>query len=98
MDAIRGAASASASIRWAAPACITGSRIAERYGIDLTIVNDHVDPTFRFMTRRLGRQDPHGPLLAVRDGQLVGKHDRFDVAFANDTDHDRHGIVRQGRG
>ena len=60
-------ASAWASIRSAAPACTTGRAIAERYGLDLTVVNDDVDPTFRFMTRRLGRPDPHGSVVAVRD-------------------------------
>ena len=42
--------------------------IAERHGLDLTIINDQVDPTFRFVPLRLGRQDPHGLLLALRDG------------------------------
>ena len=56
-----------ASIRSAAPACTTGRAIAERYRLDLTVVSDEVDPTFRFMTRRLGRPDPHGPVVAVRD-------------------------------
>ena len=44
--------------------------IAERYGLDLTVVSDEVDPTFRFMTRRLGRQDPHGSVLVVCDAAL----------------------------
>ena len=60
-------ASASASIRSAAPASHYWARIAERYGLDLTVVSDAVDPTFRFMTARLGRQDPHGSVVAVRD-------------------------------
>ena len=42
--------------------------IAERHGLDLTITNDQVDPTFRFVPARLGRQDPHGLLVALRDG------------------------------
>ena len=67
--------------------------IAERYGLNLTIVNDAVDPTFRFMTvdwdGRI-RMDPSSPYAMQR---LIGLKDRFDIAFAADTDHDRHGIV-----
>src|SRR6266851_77987 len=67
--------------------------IVERYGIALKVVNDAVDPTFRFMTVdwdgqiRTDCSSPYAmaPLMAMRD--------RFDVAFANDADHDRHGIV-----
>ena len=43
------------------------ARIAERYRLDLTVVSDEVDPTFRFMTRRLGRPHPHGSVVALRD-------------------------------
>ena len=68
-------------------------RIAERYGVDLTVVNDEVDPTFRFMTvdwdGRI-RMDPSSPYAMQR---LLDLKDRFDIAFACDTDHDRHGIV-----
>jgi phosphoglucomutase len=67
--------------------------IVARYGIDVTVVNDAVDPTFRFMTvdwdGRI-RMDCSSPYAMV---PLVALRDRFDVAFANDTDHDRHGIV-----
>ena len=67
--------------------------IAERYGLDLTITNDRVDPQFGFMTvdwdGRI-RMDPSSPYAMAR---LVELRDRFDVAFANDTDADRHGIV-----
>jgi len=67
--------------------------IAERYGLNLTVVNDVVDPAFRFMTvdwdGRI-RMDPSSPYAMH---SLVGMKDRFDVAFACDTDHDRHGIV-----
>jgi len=68
-------------------------RIIERYGIDATIVNDRVDPTFRFMSVDWDgkiRMDCSSPYAMA---QLVGMRDRFDVAFANDADHDRHGIV-----
>jgi phosphoglucomutase len=67
--------------------------IIARYGIALTVVNDAVDPTFRFMTvdwdGRI-RTDCSSPYAMA---PLVAMRDRFDVAFANDADHDRHGIV-----
>ncbi len=72
--------------------------IAERYGLDLTVVNAAVDPTFRFMTLDWDgqiRMDPSSP--HVMQG-LIGLKDRFDIAFACDTDHDRHGIVTRGAG
>ena len=72
--------------------------IAERYRLNLTVVNQAVDPTFRFMTvdwdGRI-RMDPSSP-YAMRS--LVALKDRFDVAFACDTDHDRHGIVTRSAG
>ncbi len=72
--------------------------IAERYGLDLTVVNDAIDPTFRFMTvdwdGRI-RMDPSSPYAMQR---LIGLKDRFDVAFACDTDADRHGIVAKSTG
>src|ERR1700730_16480802 len=67
--------------------------IIARYGIAVTVVNDTVDPTFRFMTLDWDgkiRTDCSSPYAMVR---LVAMRDRFDVAFANDADHDRHGIV-----
>lgn len=67
--------------------------IAERYAINLTVVNDAVDKTFRFMTLDWDgkiRMDPSSP-YTMRN--LIALKDRFDVAFACDTDHDRHGIV-----
>jgi phosphoglucomutase len=72
--------------------------IAERYRLNLTVVNEAVDPTFRFMTvdwdGRI-RMDPSSP-YAMRS--LIGLKDRFDVAFGCDTDHDRHGIVTKSAG
>ena len=73
-------------------------RIAERYGFDLTIVNESVDPTFRFMTVDWDgkiRMDPSSPYAMQR---LIGLKDKFDIAFASDTDHDRHGVVTKGSG
>ena len=67
--------------------------IIERYGIAATIVSDTVDPTFRFMTADWDgkiRMDCSSPYAMAR---LIGMRDEFDVAFANDTDADRHGIV-----
>jgi phosphoglucomutase len=72
--------------------------IAERYGLDLTVVNTSVDPTFRFMTVDWDgkiRMDPSSPYAMQR---LIGLKDKFDIAFAADTDHDRHGIVTKGSG
>ncbi len=72
--------------------------IAERYGLNLTVVNEAVDPTFRFMTVDWDgqiRMDPSSPYAMAR---LIGLKDRFDVAFACDTDHDRHGIVTRSAG
>jgi phosphoglucomutase len=72
--------------------------ISERYGFDIEVVNDACDPTFRFMALdwdgkiRMDCSSPYAmaPLIALKD--------RFDVAFANDTDNDRHGIVTRGGG
>ncbi len=72
--------------------------IAERYGLDLTVVNPAVDPTFRFMTLDWDgkiRMDCSSPYAMA---SLVATKDRFDVAFANDTDSDRHGIVTPAAG
>ena len=73
-------------------------RIAERYGLDLTVVNESIDPTFRFMTVDWDgkiRMDPSSPYAMQR---LIGLKDKFDIAFACDADHDRHGIVTKGSG
>jgi len=72
--------------------------IAERYGLDLTVVSEVVDPTFGFMTLDWDgkiRMDPSSPFAMQR---LVDIRNRFDVAFACDTDHDRHGIVTLAAG
>ena len=74
------------------------ARIAERHGLDLTVVDDTVDPTFRFMTVDWDgqiRMDPSSPYAMAR---LIGMKDRFDLSFACDTDHDRHGIVTRSAG
>ena len=72
--------------------------IAERYGLNLTVVSEVVDPCFRFMTVAWDgriRMDPSSP-YAMQG--LIGLKDRFDIAFACDTDHDRHGIVTRSAG
>jgi phosphoglucomutase len=72
--------------------------IGEKYGLDLTVVNAAVDPTFRFMTLDWDgkiRMDPSSP-YAMRS--LIGLKDKFDIAFACDTDHDRHGVVTKSVG
>jgi phosphoglucomutase len=72
--------------------------IAERYGLDLTVVNQAVDPTFRFMSLDWDgkiRMDPSSPFAMA---PLLAQKDRFDVAVACDTDHDRHGVVTRGAG
>ncbi len=74
------------------------ARIAERYKVDLRVVNDEVDPTFRFMTLDWDgkiRMDPSSPYAMHR---LIALKGSYDVAFACDTDHDRHGIVTASAG
>ncbi len=98
MDAIRGAKISlgvdplgGAGVHYWAP-------IAERYGLNLVVVNDAVDPTFRFMTVDWDgqiRMDPSSPYAMQR---LIGLKDRFEISFACDTDHDRHGIVTRSAG
>jgi phosphoglucomutase len=73
-------------------------RIAEKYKLKLTVVNMLVDPTFRFMTLDWDgkiRMDCSSPYAMA---SLIALKDRFDVAFACDTDHDRHGIVAPSTG
>ena len=72
--------------------------IAERYKLNLEVISEIVDPTFRFMTVDWDgqiRMDPSSPYAMQR---LIGMRGRFDLAFACDTDHDRHGIVTKSTG
>jgi len=70
----------------------------ERYGVEVEVVNDVVDPTFRFMSLdwdgkiRMDCSSPHAM------AKLIALKDRFDIAFGNDTDNDRHGIVTRSAG
>jgi phosphoglucomutase len=73
-------------------------RIADQYGLNLSVVNSTIDPAFRFMTLDWDgkiRMDPSSP-YAMKS--LVALKDRFDVSFACDTDHDRHGVVTKSAG
>jgi phosphoglucomutase len=72
--------------------------IAERYGLNLTVANDVVDPTFRFMTLDWDGQIRMDPSSSYAMQSLIGLKDHFDIAFACDTDHDRHGIVTRNAG
>src|SRR5262249_59426741 len=72
--------------------------LAERYGITLQVENQVVAPTSRFMTVDWDgaiRMDPSSPHAMAR---LIGLRERYDLAFANDTDADRHGIVSRSAG
>jgi phosphoglucomutase len=72
--------------------------IADEYRLDLTVVSDIVDETFRFMSvdwDGVIRMDPSSPYAMQR---LIGLKDKFDIAVACDTDHDRHGIVSRSSG
>lgn len=98
MEAIRGARIALGADPLGGAGVHYWAAIAEHYGLNLTVVNKEVDPTFRFMTLDWDgrvRMDPSSPYAMRR---LVELKDRFDVAFACDTDHDRHGIVARSAG
>lgn len=72
--------------------------IADYYKLNLTIVNKEVDPAFRFMTVDWDgqiRMDPSSPYAMAG---LIAMKDKFDISFACDTDHDRHGIVTKSAG
>ncbi len=73
-------------------------RIAERYGLDLTVVNTDVDPTFRFMTLDWDGKIRMDPSSSYAMQRLIELKDKYDIAFACDTDHDRHGVVTASSG
>ncbi|MEO8196569.1 MAG: phosphoglucomutase (alpha-D-glucose-1,6-bisphosphate-dependent) [Thermoanaerobaculia bacterium] len=72
--------------------------IAARYGLNLTVVSETVDPTFGFMTVDWDGRIRMDPSSSYAMQRLIGLKDRFDIAFACDTDHDRHGIVAPSSG
>jgi phosphoglucomutase len=74
------------------------ARIAEHHQLDLTVVSEQVDPTFGFMTVDWDGQIRMDPSSSYAMQRLVGLKDRYDIAFACDTDHDRHGIVCRSGG
>lgn len=72
--------------------------IADKYGLNIDVVNRNVDPTFRFMTRDKDgklRMDCSSPYAMAG---LIDLKDKYDVAFGNDPDFDRHGIVTRSSG
>ena len=72
--------------------------IAERYGLNLSVVNADVDATFRFMSVDWDGRIRMDPSSSYAMQSLIGLKDRYDIAFACDTDHDRHGIVTRNAG
>jgi len=74
------------------------ARIIERYDLAATVVNEAVDPTFRFMTLDWDGKVRMDCSSSYAMARLIGLRDKFDVAFANDTDADRHGIVTRSAG
>jgi phosphoglucomutase len=98
MDAIRAAKLAVGVDPLGGAGVAYWGRIAERYRLPLEVLNTSVDPTFRFMTLDWDgkiRMDCSSPYAMAG---LIALKDRFDVAFACDTDHDRHGIVTRSAG
>jgi len=73
-------------------------RIAEHYRLDLTVVNAQIDPTFRFMTLDWDGKIRMDPSSSYAMQRLIGLKNDYDIAFACDTDHDRHGIVSRSSG
>ena len=98
MDAIRGAGLSMGVDPLGGAGVHYWEPIAERYGLKLTVVNETVDPTFRFMTVDWDGQIRMDPSSSYAMQSLIGLKDRFDIAFACDPDHDRHGIVTQNAG
>ena len=72
--------------------------IADRYRLNLTVVNETIDPTFRFMTVDWDGRIRMDPSSSYAMRSLIGLKDKFDIAFACDTDHDRHGVVTKSAG
>ncbi|MEO5573642.1 MAG: alpha-D-glucose phosphate-specific phosphoglucomutase, partial [Gammaproteobacteria bacterium] len=98
MDAIRGAKISMGVDPLGGAGVHYWAAIAERYGLNLTVVNNDVDPTFRFMPVDWDGRIRMDPSSCYAMHNLIGLKDRFDIAFACDTDHDRHGIVARSTG
>ena len=98
LEAVRGAGLRLGADPLGGAAVAYWGAIGERYGLDLTVVNDQVDPTFGFMPLDYDgkiRMDCSSPYAMAG---LIELRDRYDVAFGNDADADRHGIVTAGAG
>ena len=98
MDAIRGAGLSLGADPLGGAGIAYWGRIAEKYGLNMAVVHDQADPTFRFMSVDWDgkiRMDCSSPYAMAG---LIALKDKFDVAFACDTDHDRHGIVTRSAG
>ncbi|HEV3493899.1 MAG TPA: phosphoglucomutase (alpha-D-glucose-1,6-bisphosphate-dependent) [Reyranella sp.] len=74
------------------------ARIAEHYRIDLAVVSEQVDPRFSFMTLDWDGRIRMDPSSSYAMKRLIGLKGKYDIAFACDTDHDRHGVVVPGDG
>lgn len=98
MDAIRGANISLGADPLGGAGVHYWAAIAGRYALNLTVVNEEVDPTFRFMTVDWDGRIRMDPSSSYAMRNLIGLKDRFDIAFACDTDHDRHGIVTRTAG
>ncbi len=98
MDAIRGANISMGVDPLGGAGVHYWAAVAERYGLNLAVVNEVVDPTFRFMTVDWDGRIRMDPSSSYAMQSLIGLKDRFDIAFACDTDHDRHGIVTRSAG
>ena len=98
MDAIRGARLSLGADPLGGAGIAYWGRIAETYGLNMTVAHDYPDPTFRFMSVDWDgkiRMDCSSPYAMA---SLIALKDKFDVAFACDTDHDRHGVVTRSAG
>jgi phosphoglucomutase len=98
MEAIRGARLSLGADPLGGAGIAYWGRIAEQYGLNMTVAHDLADPTFRFMSVDWDgkiRMDCSSPYAMAG---LIALKDKFDVAFACDTDHDRHGIVTRSAG
>ncbi len=98
MDAIRGAKLRMGVDPLGGAGVHYWARIAERYRLDLTVVESEVDPAFRFMPVDWDGRIRMDPSSSYAMANLLRLKDRFDIAFACDTDHDRHGIVTPSSG
>jgi phosphoglucomutase len=98
LDAVRGAGLAIGADALGGAGLAYWSRIGERYGLKISVFHSNPDPTFRFMSVDWDgkiRMDCSSPYAMAG---LIALKDRYDIAFACDTDHDRHGIVTQSSG